>query len=47
MNIEITNKYNEVINSYILQDNIDLTTKGTICGANIYNTEDSYYSIRY
>lgn len=37
MNIEISIDNVGVVPSYYLVDNVDLTTKTSICGANIYD----------
>lgn len=37
MNIEISIDGGNVIESYLPTDNIDLTTKSNICGANVYD----------
>lgn len=37
MNIEISIDGGNVVDSYLVNDNIDLTTKTNICGANIYD----------
>lgn len=37
MNVEITNGKDEVVDSFLVADNVDITTKTSICGANIYD----------
>lgn len=37
MNIEITNGNEDIVDSYLVKDSVDLTTKTSTCGANIYD----------
>ena len=37
MNIEVTDVNDKVINSFLVNDNVDLTKKTNVCGANIYD----------
>lgn len=41
MNIEVSVDHGSVVEPYLVSDNIDLTKKTSICGANIYDWSKS------